>query len=111
MPAPWRRSRRSRYAGRAHDVETRHTRPDLPAVDDDDKVIWYRGQDGDHAFGAGPTSFLRSRCGDVRWDVRMHVVEGTVRPCAGCMAVIAPLPTMTVAPATESELHAMDGNR
>lgn len=108
MPAPRRRSRRFRYAGRARDIETRNARPEAAA---DDQVVWYRGPDGDHAFGAGSTGFLRSRCGEARWDVRMHVVEGTVRPCAGCLAEISPLPTMPVAPATESELHAMDANR
>lgn len=106
MTAPHRVARRSRYSGRRHQVDTRPT--PLPNPADDAKILWYRGDQGDHAFGGGTTGFLRSKCGEVRWTVRQHVVEGTVRPCAACLAAIDPLPVQLV---TESELRAIDGNR
>jgi hypothetical protein len=96
VPSPWRTRRR--WAD---------PRPVTPDPLDDDRVIWYRGPDGDHAFGVS-TGYLRSKCKAVRWDVRLHAVEGTVRPCTGCLAVIEPLP---VAAMPEGEARAMDGNR
>ena len=74
-----------------------------------ERVVWYRHpeQVDDHAFGVGE-GWMRSRCREIRWNVLMHPVDGTVRACKGCLAaVVAPV----VAPATESELRASWGDR
>lgn len=103
--APWKNRRRSRYSTRAHELDTR------PARDNGQVVWWHGAADGvDHAFGAGGSGFLRSRCGAVRWSVLMTLVEGTVKPCAVCRDLVTP-PEPAAAPVTESELRLLDGNR
>lgn len=92
-------NRRRRYQGRRHQVDTR---PQGHTVVEGG-FVWYRGPSGDHAFGSGTSAFLRSACKNVRWDVRMHLVEGSVNPCAACRAVAEPI--------TESEHRLLDGNR
>lgn len=97
--------RRRQYSPRRHELATRP----VPTT----AVVWWRGETGDHAFGAGGSGFLRSKCGAVRWSVLMTFVEGTVSPCHACLAIVNPnpVPESIVAPPTESELHLMDGNR
>jgi hypothetical protein len=68
------------------------------------QVVWYRHSDqvDDHAFGVGE-GWMRSRCREIRWNVLMRPVDGSVRACPGCLAAVAPI--------TESELRLLDGNR
>ena len=66
---------------------------DLPSVTTilPEEPQWYRSPDAvDHAFGPG-SSWMRSRCGIVRWTVLLTpALSGPTDPCPDCLAEIGP---------------------
>lgn len=107
MPAPWRTRRRERYGPRQHDAHSQRERGLVvePVAVVPDEIAWKirPGDDEAHAYATGP-GWMRSACRRERWDVLWQDAPEDAARCFECADLIA-------GEITESELHAMDGNR
>lgn len=81
-----RQTRRSRYSGRRHEVETRPAPSPVP-----DEIEWKvrLGETVAHAYSSGP-GWMRSVCRAERWTVLLADVvdENEVETCGDCALLV-----------------------